>query len=105
MTPSYDVVLVGGGGAGLRAAIAIAETNPRLNDRGRVEGLPDAESHSLRRGWRRGSHRGRRQPRRAHLRHDLRRRLAVRSGRRRSVRQRSTAGAAAIGALGLPLEP
>lgn len=30
LTPSFDVVLVGGGGAGLRAAIAIAETNPRL---------------------------------------------------------------------------
>jgi len=31
LTPSHDVVLVGGGGAGLRAAIAIAETNPRLS--------------------------------------------------------------------------
>ena len=31
MIPNHDVVLVGGGGAGLRAAIAIAETNPRLD--------------------------------------------------------------------------
>src|SRR3989304_3896165 len=27
---SHDVMIVGGGGAGLRAAIAVAETNPRL---------------------------------------------------------------------------
>ena len=30
VTPSHDVILVGGGGAGLRAAIAIAETHPKL---------------------------------------------------------------------------
>ncbi len=30
MIPSHDVLLVGGGGAGLRAAIEIAETSPRL---------------------------------------------------------------------------
>lgn len=28
---SHDVLLIGGGGAGLRAAIAVAETNPKLN--------------------------------------------------------------------------
>jgi fumarate reductase flavoprotein subunit len=31
ISSSHDVVLVGGGGAGLRAAIAIAETDPRLS--------------------------------------------------------------------------
>ena len=28
---AHDVLIVGGGGAGLRAAIAIAETNPELD--------------------------------------------------------------------------
>ncbi len=31
MNPTHDIVLVGGGGAGLHAAIAIAETDPRLS--------------------------------------------------------------------------
>ena len=31
MRAAHDVLIVGGGGAGLRAAIAIAETNPRLD--------------------------------------------------------------------------
>jgi len=31
VTRAHDVLLVGGGGAGLRAAIALAETNPRLD--------------------------------------------------------------------------
>ncbi len=31
MTASHSIVVIGGGGAGLRAAIAIAETNPRLS--------------------------------------------------------------------------
>ena len=31
MTASYNIVVIGGGGAGLRAAIAIAETDPNLS--------------------------------------------------------------------------
>jgi fumarate reductase flavoprotein subunit len=30
-TPAHDVVIVGGGAAGLRAAIAVAESHPRLS--------------------------------------------------------------------------
>ena len=54
---AHDVLLVGGGAAGLRAAIGIAETNPEPQ-RGRcLEGLSDAEPHGVRRG--RGSRRDR----------------------------------------------
>ena len=51
--------MVGGGGAGLRAAIAIAEADPQLERRGRLEGLPDAQPHRLRRGRRRRRDRAR----------------------------------------------
>ena len=105
MTRAHDVLLVGGGGAGLRAAIAIAETNPRLSIGRGVEGLSDAQPHRVRGRRRRRSHPLRRQPRRARLRHHLRRRLAVRSGCRRGVREGSAPGAAAPRALGLSLEP
>ena len=47
---SHDVLIVGGGGAGLRAAIAIAEAAPRLSRGHRLQGLPDAQPHRLRRG-------------------------------------------------------
>ena len=102
---AHDVLLVGGGGAGLRAAIAIAETDPEPR-RGRgVQGLPDAQPHRLRRGRRRRRDRRRRQHRGAHLRHHLGQRLARRPGRHRGVRPRGAARAAPARALGLPVEP
>ena len=50
-------LLVGGGGAGLRAAIAIAETNPAAQHRRRLQGLSDAQPHRVGGGRRRGRHR------------------------------------------------
>ena len=43
-THEHDVIIIGGGGAGLRASIAIAQENPSLRAFGRlrVEGVPDA---------------------------------------------------------------
>ena len=102
---AHDVLLVGGGAAGLRAAIAIAETNPQL-ERGRgLEGLPDAQPHGLGRGRRGRRDRRRRHARRARLRHRLGQRLARRPGRDRGVRAGGPARAAAARALGLPVEP
>ena len=82
----YDVVIVGAGGAGMRAAI---EAGPARPDRGDHQALPHPLPH--RRGA--GRHvRGARQRRGgqlgvAHLRHRQGRRLPGRPGRRRDPRQ------------------
>ena len=100
-----DIVIVGAGGAGLRAAIAVAEADPSADDRADLEGLSDAQPHlrCRRRCRRRGE--GERQPGLPLQRHRLRRRLADRPGRGRAVRQRNHQRADPDGALGLPVEP
>ena len=40
---AYDVVVVGAGGAGLRATVGLAEAG--LKDRLYIEGFPDPKSH------------------------------------------------------------
>ena len=45
-SPSYDVLIVGGGLAGIRAAIAVAETNPRLKV-GMVSKVYPMRSHTV----------------------------------------------------------
>ena len=85
---AHDVLLVGGGGAGLRAAIAIAETNPRL-DVAVVSKVYPMRSHTVSaEGGAAGVIADGRQPRRARLRHHLGQRLARRPGRHRGVRRR-----------------
>ena len=65
VTPSFDVVLVGGGGAGLRAAIAIAEAAPTLSV-AVVSKVYPMRSHTVSaEGGAAGVDRRRRQPRRA----------------------------------------
>jgi fumarate reductase flavoprotein subunit len=44
--PSYDVLIIGGGGAGIRAAIAAAETDPRLRI-GMVSKVYPMRSHTV----------------------------------------------------------
>jgi len=53
-----DVVIVGAGGAGLRASIAVAEANPDLKVAD-LQGLPDAQQYLCCGGWsRRGQDAG-----------------------------------------------
>src|SRR6516165_5226299 len=70
-----------------------------------LQSLPHAQPHGCRR--RRGSRRdqGRRQPRLSFSRHRVGRRLAVRSGRGRAVREYGSTRVAANGPLGLSVEP
>ena len=81
-----DVLIVGGGGAGLRAAIAVGRDVSRAQRRRDLQGVSHAQPHGLGRGGRGRRHQAGRQPGRARLRHHLRRRLAQRSGRGRGVR-------------------
>ena len=104
-TSPHDVLIVGGGAAGLRAAIAVAESHPQLSV-AIVSKVYPMRSHTVSaEGGAAAVIRARRQPRGARPRHDLGRGLAVRPGRRRGVRQGGARGAAAAGALGLPVEP
>ncbi len=106
MSADHDVLVIGGGGAGLRAAIAIAETEPASARRDRLQGLPDAQPHRLGRGRRR---RGRSPDDDSLDEHAYDtvsgQRLAVRPGRGRGLRGGGAPRAAAAGALGLPVEP
>ena len=102
---SYDVLVVGGGLAGIRAAIAVVETNPQAQGRDGFEGLPDAEPHGLGRRRRRRGAPTRGQLRDPRLRHHQGLRLPGRPGRGRGIRARGADRGDPDGALGLPVEP
>ena len=69
---SHDVLIVGGGGAGLRAAIAVAETNPDLS-LAVVSKVYPMRSHTVSaEGGAAAVIKSRGQPRRARLRHHFR---------------------------------
>ena len=102
---AHDVLLVGGGGAGLRAAIAIAETDPRL-DVAVVSKVYPMRSHTVSaEGGAAGVIAADDSLDEHAYDTDLGRRLAGRPGRGRGVRPGGPARAAAAGALGLPVEP
>ena len=80
---TYDVVVVGAGGAGLRAVVGCAEAG--LQDRLHHQGFPDALAYGRGAGRHRGLARqhGRGRLALAHVRHRQGRRLARRPGRDR----------------------
>ena len=102
---TYDVVVVGAGGAGLRATMGAAETGPE--DRLHHQGLPDPQP------YRRGAGRHRRQPRQhgpgpldlAHVRHGQGLRLARRPGRDRIYGPRSPGRGLRARACGRAVQP
>ena len=98
---SYDVVVVGAGGSGLRAVVGCSEAG--LQDRLHHQGVPDPLAH------RRGAGRHRRRARQhgrgrlalAHVRHRQGRRLARRPGRHRihgAARRRPRSTSSSTGA-------
>ena len=104
-TVKTDVAIIGAGGAGLRAAIALAETDPKLTHRADLEGLPDAQPPCAAEGGAAGVIKPDDSMDAPLRRHRRRRRLAVRSGRGRVLHPRGAQGTDPARALGLSLEP
>ena len=87
-TAAHDIVIVGGGAAGLRAADGPRRGIGCPERPARVQGVPDAKLHRRGRGRCGSRLRKRRQPRAPRLRHDPRKRLSGGPGRRGGVRRR-----------------
>ena len=90
-TASHDVLIVGGGGAGLRAAIAVLEAEPRLSV-AVVSKVYPMRSHTVSAEGGAAAVSADDDSLDEHaLRHGVRQRLAVRPGRGRGVRRRGAA--------------
>ena len=100
-----DVLIVGAGGAGLRAAIAAAEADPDLTIALVSKVLPMRSHTVAAEGGSAGVTQADGLARSPFPRHRGRRRLAVRAGRGRILRQPLHARDDPARALGLPLEP
>ena len=87
---SHDVVVVGGGGAGLRAAVAIVQADPRLSV-AIVSKVYPMRSHTVSAEGGAAAVIGADDTLDEHaLRHGVGQRLAVRSGRGRGIRRGGT---------------